>query len=90
MWAIIAGLSGLQTCLWLIALHIDGVAAGVARGLLVVQQSVGAELLLGHAVLALDIRVAGAGNGRRSVRLAASAGCCMGCKRHKAQERGWG
>lgn len=87
MWTIVAGLCRLQTCLWLAALHIDGIAAGIASRLLVVQQSIGAELLLGHAVLALDVCVTGARDGRRSVGLAATAGCGMSCKRHKAQER---
>jgi len=74
--AILRGLGGLQTTLGLRALHIDGIATGIARRLLVVQQTVGAQLLLGHSVLALDVGVAGSRHRSGSIRLPASSGGC--------------
>jgi len=72
--ALIRWLSGLQAGLALGALHVDRVAAGVTRGLFVVQQTVGAELLLGHSVLALNVGIAGSGHGSSSIRLLACTG----------------
>lgn len=53
----------------LVTADIDGILAGEVVGaqLLVEQQTVGAELLLGHSVLALEVGVALAGHGVRAV-----------------------
>lgn len=57
--AVLRGLGGLQTGRGLGALHVDWVAAGIACGLFVVEQAIGAQLLLGHTVLALNVGIAG-------------------------------
>lgn len=73
----VRGLGGLQFGA-VVAVHVDGILTReLVRSNVVVQETIGTELLLGHSVLAIDVGIALTSHGIRSVDVRAAGGALL-------------